>query len=58
MHRAITSLMDELEAIDCFNQRVDACKDSDLKAILVHNRDEQKGHACMLVEWIRGKDQT
>lgn len=58
MHRAITSLMEELEAIDWYNQRVDACKDSDLKAILIHNRDEEKEHAAMLLEWIRRKDQT
>ncbi len=32
MHRAITSLMEELEAVDWYNQRVDACKDSDLKS--------------------------
>ena len=42
MHRAITSLMEELEAVDWYNQRVDACKNSELKAILAHNRDEEK----------------
>ncbi|MFT5426661.1 MAG: ferritin-like protein [Gammaproteobacteria bacterium] len=56
MHRAITSLMEELEAIDWYNQRVDACKDEDLKAILAHNRDEEKEHAAMVLEWIRRKD--
>lgn len=56
MHRAITSLMEELEAVDWYNQRVDACKDSDLKAILIHNRDEEKEHAAMVLEWIRRKD--
>ena len=58
MHRAITSLMEELEAIDWYNQRVDACKDEDLKAILAHNRDEEKEHAAMVLEWIRRKDPT
>ena len=58
MHRAITSLMEELEAVDWYNQRVDACKDSDLKAILAHNRDEEKEHASMVLEWIRRKDPT
>lgn len=58
MHRAITSLMEELEAIDWYNQRVDACKDNELRAILVHNRDEEKEHAAMVLEWIRRKDQT
>ena len=42
MHRAITSLMEELEAFDWYNQRVDACKDKELAAILAHNRDEEK----------------
>lgn len=56
MHRAITSLMEELEAVDWYNQRVDACKDDDLKAILIHNRDEEKEHAAMVLEWIRRKD--
>ena len=56
MHRAITSLMEELEAVDCYNQRVDACKADDLKAILAHNRDEEKEHAAMVLEWIRRKD--
>ncbi len=56
MHRAIVSLMEELEATDWYNQRADACKDPVLRAILVHNRDEEKEHASMLLEWIRRKD--
>lgn len=56
MHRAIVSLMEELEAVDWYNQRAEACKDKELKAILEHNRDEEKEHASMLVEWIRRKD--
>lgn len=56
MHRAITSLMEELEAVDWYNQRVDACKDEDLKNILIHNRDEEKEHAAMVLEWIRRRD--
>ncbi len=58
MHRAITSLMEEFEAIDWYNQRADACSDPDLKAILEHNRDEEKEHAAMVLEWIRRKDPT
>jgi ferritin-like protein len=58
MHRAITSLMEELEAVDWYNQRVDACKDEDLNRILEHNRDEEKEHAAMVLEWIRRKDAT
>ena len=56
MHRAIISLMEELEAVDWYNQRVDACKDDELKAILEHNRDEEKEHAAMVLEWIRRQD--
>jgi ferritin-like protein len=56
MHRAIVSLMEELEAVDWYNQRVDACKDSELRAILAHNRDEEKEHAAMVLEWIRRRD--
>jgi uncharacterized protein len=56
MHRAITSLMEELEAVDWYNQRVDATADPELKAILEHNRDEEKEHAAMVLEWIRCRD--
>ncbi|HUY03360.1 MAG TPA: ferritin, partial [Rhodocyclaceae bacterium] len=56
MHRAIVSLMEELEAVDWYNQRAGACKDKALKAILAHNRDEEKEHAAMLLEWIQRKD--
>ena len=56
MHRALVSLMEELEAVDWYNQRINACKDEQLKAILAHNRDEEKEHASMLLEWIRRRD--
>ena len=56
MHRAIVSLMEELEAVDWYNQRVDVCQDEELKKILTHNRDEEKEHAAMVLEWIRRKD--
>ena len=55
-HRAIVSLMEELEAVDWYNQRVNACKDRELAAILAHNRDEEKEHAAMVLEWIRRHD--
>jgi ferritin-like protein len=58
MHRAIVSLMEELEAVDWYNQRVDAVRDPELKKILAHNRDEEKEHAAMLLEWIRRADAT
>jgi uncharacterized protein len=53
MHRAVVSLMEELEAIDWYQQRVDATGDDDLRAILAHNRDEEIEHAAMTLEWIR-----
>lgn len=56
IHRAILSLMEELEAIDWYNQRIQTCSDSELRAILSHNRDEEKEHAAMVLEWIRRKD--
>jgi len=56
MHRALVSLQEELEAADWYNQRVDACKDEELRAILAHNRDEEKEHAAMLLEWLRRND--
>ena len=56
MHRAIVSLMEELEAMDWYHQRVSACKDDELRGILEHNRDEEKEHAAMLLEWIRRRD--
>jgi len=58
MHRAIESLKEELEAVDWYNQRVDVCKDKDLRVILAHNRDEEKEHAAMILEWIRRTDPT
>jgi ferritin-like protein len=56
MHRAIQSLMEELEAIDWYGQRVDACTDQELKKILIHNRDEEKEHDVMLIEWLSRND--
>ncbi len=56
MHRAIISLMEEMEAVDWYNQRIDCCKDDELKKILRHNRDEEKEHAAMVLEWIRRRD--
>ena len=55
-HRATVSLMEELEAIDWYDQRIDAATDEELKAILRHNRDEEKEHAAMVLEWLRRKD--
>jgi ferritin-like protein len=55
-HRAIISLMEEFEAIDWYDQRVDATDDESLAAILAHNRDEEKEHAAMTLEWLRRHD--
>ena len=56
LHRAISSLMEELEAVDYYNQRANATNDENLKSILIHNRDEEKEHAAMLIEYIRRVD--
>ena len=56
MHRALRSLMEELEAVDWYQQRVDVCDDDELRAVLAHNRDEEKEHASMVLEWIRRHD--
>ena len=55
-HRAIVSIMEELEAIDWYDQRVEGATDSELAAILAHNRDEEKEHAAMTLEWLRRRD--
>jgi hypothetical protein len=55
-HRAITSLMEEMEAVDWYDQRVAATGDEELKTILAHNRDEEKEHAAMVLEWLRRHD--
>ena len=55
-HRALTSMQEELEAADWYDQRVDAATDPGLKEILAHNRDEEKEHFAMLLEWYRRRD--
>jgi len=55
-HRAIVSLMEELEAADWYAQRAEATEDAELRAILDHNGNEEKEHAAMLLEWLRRKD--
>jgi len=56
LHRALVSLQEELEAIDWYQQRVEAASDPELAEILKHNRDEEKEHAAMVLEWIRRHD--
>ena len=55
-HRAFASLIEELEAIDWYDQRVRATRDPELASILAHNRDDEKEHAAMALEWIRRQD--
>jgi ferritin-like protein len=55
-HRAIVSIMEELEAVDWYDQRVQTASDPELSAILAHNRDEEKEHAAMTLEWLRRRD--
>jgi hypothetical protein len=55
-HRAIASVMEELEAVDWYDQRIRATDDAEPRAIFAHNRDEEKKHAAMVLEWLRGRD--
>ncbi len=55
--RAIDSLREELEAVDFYNQRADVCFNESLKKILIHNANEEKEHAAMLIEWLRQNDE-
>src|SRR5689334_22302334 len=55
-HRAIQSLAEQLEAIDWYDQRVVATSDESLAAVLAHNRDDEKEHAAMALEWLRRRD--
>jgi len=55
-HRAIVSLMEELEAIDWYQQRAEACTDPELSAVLTHNKNEEVEHAMMTLEWLRRRD--
>ncbi|GEM_PF-59053 len=57
LHRALNSLIEELEAISWYQERVDASEDKELRDILAHNRDEEKEHAAMILEWIRRNDE-
>ena len=51
-HRALTSAMEELEAIDWYDQRIDATADDELRQILIHNRDDEKEHAALVLAWL------
>jgi len=53
LHRAVVSLIEELEAVDWYTQRAEACSDGDLRAVIIHHRNEEIEHAMMNLEWIR-----
>ena len=55
-HRAISTIMEELEAIDWYDQRIKGSSNTELQAVLLHNRNEEKEHASMLLEWLRRHD--
>lgn len=55
-HRALVSLREELEAVDWYQQRAEACTDAELRAILIHNKNEEIEHAMMTLEWLRRND--
>lgn len=55
-HRAIVSLIEELEAIDWYQQRAEACTDAELRAVLLHHLEEEVEHAMMNLEWLRRND--
>lgn len=57
-HRAIVSTIEELQAVDWYHQRIVSTTDRELAAILAHNRDEEKEHAAMLLEWLRRRDEA
>ena len=56
LHYAITSLIEEFEAVDWYRQRADDCDDPTLAAILRHNAKEELEHAAMVLEWSRRND--
>ena len=56
LHQAITSVMEELEAVDWYRQRADDCDDDELRKILLHNAREELEHAAMVLEWLRRSD--
>jgi len=58
MERARQSLIEELEAVNWYQERVENVTNKDLKEILEHNRDEEKEHVAMLIEWLRENDEV
>jgi hypothetical protein len=57
-HRALLSLMEKLESVDRYDQRIEVCDDDQLRTIFEHNQSEEKEHAAILLEWLRRNDAT
>ncbi len=53
LHRAVASIIEELEAVQWYTERATVAPDAELRSVLEHNRDEEIEHAMMLLEWIR-----
>jgi hypothetical protein len=58
LNRARQSLIEEFQAIMWYDERADATSDKELKDVLAHNRDDEKEHATLLLEWIRRNDKA
>jgi hypothetical protein len=56
MHRALRSLIGEVEGLDAYIQRYEACTDPELRLVIAHHRDKAKAHIAMLLEWMRRRD--
>lgn len=53
IHRALTTVCEELEAIDWYQHRLDVSHDGELRSVIEHNRNEEMEHAAMTLEWLR-----
>ena len=56
LSRARQSLIEEMEAIMFYDERADATTDKNLKEIIIHNRDDEKEHFSLLLEYLRRND--
>ncbi|AAT42963.1 ferritin family protein [Picrophilus oshimae] len=56
LSRARQSLIEEMQAIMFYDERADVTKDPELKAVIEHNRDDEKEHFSLLLEYLRRND--
>ena len=56
IHRALQTLIEEVEAVDRYHQRMVTSSDPELKQVMTHNKVEEIEHACMAIEWLRRND--